>query len=80
MITSAKYHTKKKNQTNKNKRTERTLGQMEKQSYTDKISQRNIHTHKKRKRKKIYVSIYKKKRKRATKSIKNLPVIINYKY
>ena len=49
MITSAKIHTKKK-------RTHRTLGQIKKQRYTDKITQRSIHIHtKKDKEKYIYI-------------------------
>ena len=38
------------------------FGQMVKQSYTDKITQRSvlIHTHKKRKRKNIYISLFPK--------------------
>ena len=52
MITSAKSYTK---QTNKQKQTDRTLGQKER--YTDNITQKSIHihTHKKRKRKNIYI-------------------------
>ena len=55
MITSTKNFTKRKK-----KRTDRTLGQMVKQSYTDIITQRSIHihTHKRRKgKKKIYIYI-----------------------
>ena len=53
MIRSAKNYTKKK----KERQNPRTNGK--KQSYTDKITQRSIyiHTHKKRKRKKIYISL-----------------------
>ena len=60
MITSAKNYTKKKTP----KRTDRTLGKMLQQSYTDKITQRGIQidTHKKRKRKKYTYKHIKKGR------------------
>ena len=67
MITSSKNYTKKK----KTPKTDRTLGQTVKAKLYRQITQRRIyiHTHKKKKGKKIYISIYIKKRKKATKSI-----------
>ena len=51
MITGAKNYTKKKK--------DRSLGQMVKQSYTDKVIQRSIHIHTQKKRKrKLYIYIY----------------------
>ena len=70
MITSAKKYTK-KNNNKKRKRTDRTLGQMVKAKlYRQNHTKAHTHAHpQKIKRKKIFVSIYQKKRKRATKSI-----------
>ena len=65
MKTSTKNYTKKK--PNK-KRTDRTLGQ--KQSYTDKITQRSIHIHTHKKRKsKIYIYLKKEESKQINKQI-----------
>ena len=57
MNTSAKNYTKKQRTKKKTKWTVRTLGQMGKANYTDKITQRSLHIHtqKKRKMKKIYI-------------------------
>ena len=72
MITSSKNYTKKNPKQNGQSE---PLDRWQKQSYTDKITQRSIHIHTQKKRerkkekKKIYIYIYNKKRKRATKSI-----------
>ena len=58
MIISAKNYTKRKKLKKKTKQTDRTLGQMVKESNRDKITHRSIHihTHKTRKREKyIYI-------------------------
>ena len=61
MITSTKNYTKKTKNKKQKKRTDRTLGQMVKHSYTDKITQRSIHIPTQKKRKKnSYFKIRKK--------------------
>ena len=61
MITSAKNYTKK---TKKQKKDRQTVPQDKwwKQSYTDKITQRSIHIHTDKKRKRKKKSIYQKKK------------------
>ena len=75
MMISTKNYTKKT-------QTDRTLGQMVKANlYRENHTKKYTHTHSQKEKKGnkyIYISI--DKRKRATKSINNLPVIISFKY